>query len=60
MKHRVKFEIYGKYLQVDITSNSKEEAKEIVRNRIKFYSVEKVKLEDDKEVKFFKNLFGID
>jgi len=59
MKHRVKFEIYGKYIQVDITSNSPEEAVRIVKDRLKIISVEKIRDDNQSDFNWIKEMLGL-
>ena len=55
MKHLVKFEIYKKYIQVEVTSNTKEEAVKKVRDRLNIISVEKVESDFER----IKNFLGL-
>ena len=52
------FEIYGKKLKTTITANSKNEAMQIVRNKIKFNKVIQIKQDDG--VEFLKGIFGME
>lgn len=44
-KYRVKFEMYGKFLSTEVVADSRPEAMEVVRRRIKFIEVKEVPIE---------------
>ena len=47
MTFRIKFEFYGRKMQTDIEADTEEQAKEQVRNRLKFFGVKIVDLPKD-------------
>lgn len=52
--YKIYFEIYGKKMKTVIKANSEHEAKELVKNKIKF-----IKIVPENNIDFLKNIFGI-
>lgn len=52
--YKIYFEVYGKKMKTVINANSEAEAKELVKNKIKF-----IKIEPENNIDFLKNIFGI-
>jgi hypothetical protein len=52
--YNIYFEIYGKKMKTVIKANSEQEAKEIIKNNIKF-----IKIVPENNIDFLKNIFGM-
>lgn len=51
--YTVYFEIYGKKMKATIEANSEKEAKELIKNKIKFHKIE------DNNVDYLRSIFNI-
>ena len=51
--YTVYFEIYGKKMKATIEANSEKEAKELIKNKIKFHKIE------DNKVDYLRSIFNI-
>ena len=55
-EYTVKFEMFGKKMKTTVYAASEEDAKQKIRDRVVFYSVEQVY---DKNVEYLMNIFGM-
>ena len=53
--YKIYFEVYGHKMKTTVQAKNETEAKELVKNKIKFLKI----TEEDKDLNFLKNIFGI-
>lgn len=52
--YKIYFEVYGKKMKTTVKANNERDAKELVKNKIKF-----IKITETENIDFLKNIFGI-
>ena len=57
-EHKIYFELFGKKMCTTVTANSRDQAKEIIREKIIFHKIEVAKNKDDDFIDDFLKGFG--